>query len=93
MIFLYLLAGVIGVLNFIFGLLPGPTFLAMPDAVGTALHTISEAAGWALGLAGTEVKAAVLTLLPIMVGLKVAFALWDIIKNFRPVNVPLVLPE
>jgi len=91
MIFLFFVAALTAILTFGIQILPGETFLAMPVAATAALHSAGGVAGWALGLAGEDVKAAVLVALPLVVGVKIAVLLWGIVRNWRPPIVSKIL--
>jgi len=84
MIFVLLMAAVTGILTFALQLLPGDDFLALPDLMYTAVGTAAGWAGWALSLSGTAVKDTVLTIVPLVIGLKLTIFLWKILTHWRP---------
>jgi len=83
MIFLYLIAGICAVLNFIFQLLPPSTFLALPAAAYDAVGTVGGWTSYFLGLAGTEVKATLLQIIPIIIAVNIAVILWGIVRKWK----------
>jgi len=87
MIFLYLVGLIAYLFTWILSLLPGDDFLAIPAAGYSAIETVGGYLGWFLGLAGPSVKSTLLTIVPIIIGIKVATFLWHIIRFWR---VPLI---
>jgi len=84
MIFLYLVAALTGIITLAISLLPGPDFLALPEAAIDAVATAGHVGGWLLGLAGADVKAALLVALPIIVGVKITAFGWTVLRHWRP---------
>jgi len=84
MLFIYLLAAFSGLLSFALGVLPGPTFLALPDVAYDAVRTVSGWAGWALGLGGPDIKAALVAIIPLTIAINVSLWLWRILRHWRP---------
>jgi len=84
MLFIYLIAAFSGLLSFGLGVLPGPTFLALPDVAYTAVETVAGWCGWALGLMGEDVKDTMLLIIPLTISINVSLWLWSILRNWRP---------
>jgi len=84
MIFLFIVAALAALLTFALSILPGPDFFALPAAATSAMETAGGVGGFFLGLAGEDVKAAALTILPLFLGVKIAVLLWTIIRNWKP---------
>jgi len=84
MIFLYVLASLSALLTFSLQLLPGETFLPLPTVAYDAVETVASYAGWALGLAGPDIKATILTILALAVPLEITVLLWRVLVKWRP---------
>jgi len=85
MIFLYLVAAIAGIFTFALSILPDPTtFFPMPTIAWEALTTASGWVSYILGLGGPDIKETLLTIIPLVIGLNVAVALWHIIRKWRP---------
>jgi len=84
MIFLYLVAALAALITFVFGILPDATFFPMPSEATGAVRYIGSVIGWGIGLAGDDIKAAIITMLPIVIGVNLTLYLWQILKSWRP---------
>lgn len=82
MIFMLLLATITAVVTFAFSMLPGASFLAFPTGVTTAVGTVGNWTGWALGLLGEDVRQALVSAAGTYVAVMVAFLLWDVLRSF-----------
>jgi len=91
MIFLYVIAALSALLTFAFGMLPDGGFLPLPTAAYGAVNYFGGVVGWGLGLAGDEIKAALLVSIPIIIGVNVTLFLWDIVRKWRPPVVGKIL--
>lgn len=82
MIWLYIIAALTGVMTMAFSILPPNTFLALPDAMYTALGTVSGWVGWALGLFGSEIKGTLVTALTAYLAILIPLFLFDVLRRF-----------
>jgi len=87
MIFLYLIGLIAYMFSWILSLLPNADFLALPVSAYSAVEEVASWLGWALGLMGPSVKATLLVIIPIVLGLEIATSLWYIIRHW---DIPLV---
>jgi len=84
MIFLYIVAALTALITFVFGILPDATFLPLPDAAYAGVRYIGSVIGWGFGLAGNDIKEALVTMVPIVIGVNLTLYLWQILKSWRP---------
>jgi len=84
MIFLYLIAGLTGIITFALQLLPDESFLPFPAAATAAVATAGQVGGWVLGLAGEDIKNALTIILPLVALIKLVTIGWSILRHWRP---------
>jgi len=84
MIFLYLVAAITAIITFALSLLPGADFLAFPTAATAAIAQAGSIGSWFLNLAGADVRAAILTMLPFVIAIKLVGFGWQILRKWRP---------
>jgi len=87
MIFLYLIGLIAYIFTWVLSLLPDGDFLALPDVAYEAVNTVGSWFGWLIGIFGPNIKTAILTALPIYLGIQLAVFLWHILRHWK---VPLV---
>lgn len=82
MIWLYAIAALTGVMTMAFSILPSSEFLALPDAMYSALGTVAGWGGWALGLFGTEIKGTIVLAMTAYLAILIPLFLFDVLRRF-----------